>query len=157
VKRLFLVILAGALAMAVAMPASGSAFKNLRIFKTLDGNIGCGIIKGAKKHRNRRGQKIPRIPGETRCDVRTHTWVAPPKPANCPLDWGNGLSVGDRGFAGYVCAGDTVADPSAAAVAPGAVVALGHFSCSVLTASVRCTNIATGHGFEVSAASVSLF
>jgi hypothetical protein len=156
-KRLFPIFLAGALAVAIAMPASGSAFKNLRTFKTLDGNIGCSILKGAKKHRNRRGQKIPRIPGETRCDVRTHTWVAPPKPANCPLDWGNGVFVRDRGFAGYVCAGDTVADPSAPAAAPGTVVPLGPYSCSVLAVSVRCANVVTGHGFEVSAATVSLF
>ena len=155
-KRFFPIVLAATLIAAIALPSSGSAASNARFFHTLDSNISCAILKGKKK-RKKNGKKIPRIPGETRCDIRNHTWVAPPKPANCPVDWGQGVSVGDFKPAGYVCAGDTVADPSAPAVAPGGVVALGKFSCSVLPATVRCTNIANGHGFELGAATVSLF
>src|SRR5262245_55602554 len=111
-KRIFLAALAGSLALAIALPATSSALKGFRFFHTLDSNTACGLVKAQKKRR-KHGRKIPKTPGEARCDVRTHTWVAPPKPANCPLDWGGGVVVGDRGFANYVCAGDTVADPSA--------------------------------------------
>jgi uncharacterized protein DUF6636 len=156
VRRVFLSALCATVAVAVLMPSTSSAGLGLRFFHTVDNNIACGIIKGQKKRRKHR-KKIPRIPGEARCDVRTHTWVAPPKPANCPLDWGNGVVVGDRGNANYVCAGDTVADATAPAAGPGSVIALGRYSCTVLEQGVRCTNIATGRGFEVSSASVSLF
>jgi hypothetical protein len=156
VRRAFLALLLAALTVALLIPSTGEAGLGLRFFHTLDNNIACGIVKGAKK-RKKHGRKIPRIPGEARCDVRTHTWVAPPKPANCPLDWGNGVVVGDRGSANYVCAGDTVADASAPAAGPGSVIALGRYTCSVLEVSVRCTNSVTGNGFEVSAAQVSLF
>jgi Family of unknown function (DUF6636) len=156
VRRAFLAALCASLAVAIVLPSTSSAGSTIRFFHTLDNNIGCGIIKGAKKRR-KHGRKIPKIPGEARCDVRTHTWVAPPKPASCPLDWGNGVSVGDRGPAGYVCAGDSVADASSPAVGPGTVITLGRYTCSVLAASVRCTNNLTGSGFEVSAATVQLF
>jgi hypothetical protein len=61
-----------------------------------------------------------------------------------------------KGFPGEV-RGDTVANPSAPALGPGASITLGRYTCGVLTASVRCTNYVNGHGFEVSAATVSLF
>ena len=155
-RRVFLAVSCAALAIALLLPSAGEAGLGLRFFHTLDNNIACGIVKGQKKRR-KGGKKIPRIPGEARCDVRAHTWVAPPKPANCPLDWGNGVVVGDRGFPNYVCAGDTVADANSPAAGPGSVIALGRYSCTVLEQSVRCTNLATGRGFEVSASQVSLF
>jgi hypothetical protein len=65
--------------------------------------------------------------------------------------------VSRHGLGNYVCAGDTVANPSAPALGPGSSITLGRYTCAVLTESVRCTNNVNGHGFEVSAASVSLF
>src|SRR3954471_20684986 len=44
--------------------------------------------------------------GTVRCDISGKTWTPPPQPADCELDWGNGLEVGD-GEATVVCAGDT--------------------------------------------------
>jgi hypothetical protein len=73
------------------------------------------------------------------------------------VDWGDGVVVSRHGLGNYVCAGDTVANPSAPALGPGASITLGRYTCGVLTASVRCTNDVNGHGFEVSAATVSLF
>jgi hypothetical protein len=62
-----------------------------------------------------------------------------------------------RGAGRYVCAGDTVANPSAPALGSGAVVTVGRYTCGVLATSVRCTNNVSAHGFEVSADAVSLF
>jgi uncharacterized protein DUF6636 len=156
VRRVLVASLAAALTLAVAVPPA-SAGLGIRFFRTADNNVACAIVKGQKK-RKKHGRKIPRIPGAARCDVRTHTWVAPPKPANCPLDWGNGVEVGDRGSGRYVCAGDTVFDQTAPVVGAGGVVAIGSYSCTALTTgSVRCTNFVTGSGFEVSGANVSLF
>jgi uncharacterized protein DUF6636 len=147
-----------ALAVALVMPATSSAGLRHSFFHTLDGNISCAVFKDVKARR-RHGRKLPGSPGSARCDLRQHTWTAPPRPRWCPgfVDWGFGTEVGRRGPGHYVCAGDTVEDPSAPAFGPGSTVTVGRYTCAVLTTSVRCTNNVTLHGFEVSAASVSLF
>ena len=147
-----------ALAVALVTPASSSAGIPHSFFHTLDGNISCGVFKDVKARR-KHGRKIPGFPGSARCDLRQHTWTPPPRPKWCPgfVDWGFGTEVTRRGPGHYVCAGDTVEDPSAAAFGPGSSVTVGRYTCTVLATSVRCTNNLDGHGFEVSAATVSLF
>jgi hypothetical protein len=143
---------------ALSLPATGSALKlhGLRFFQTADNNIACGMVKPQKKKKHKRS----RLPGEARCDVKTHSWVAPPKPRYCELDWGQGVAVSDKGFAGYVCAGDTVADELAPVLAPGGSMTLGRYTCSVPVApvtTVQCQNTLSLHGFQVSADSVILY
>ena len=154
--RRFALILTACLVAALIAPATGSAGIKQRFFHTLDGNISCAMLKDTKTRRKHH-KKIKGFPGEVRCDLRQHTWTAPPKPKSCPVDWGDGVVVSRHGLGNYVCAGDTVADPSAPALGPGASITLGRYTCGVLTASVRCSNYVNGHGFEVSAATVSLF
>jgi hypothetical protein len=156
VKRSIPAAISVALALTVVFPASSSAGLKQRFFHTLDGNISCAMLKDTKTRRKHH-RKIKGFPGEARCDLREHTWVAPPKPKSCPVDWGDGVVVSRHGFGNYVCAGDTVANPSAPALGPGSSTTLGRYTCSVLTESVRCTNNVNGHGFEVSAVTVSLF
>jgi hypothetical protein len=156
VKRTGLILLGACLAVTLLLPSTSSAGLKQRFFHTLDGNISCAMLKDTKTRRKHH-RKIKGFPGEARCDVREHTWVAPPKPKSCPVDWGDGVVVSRHGLGNYVCAGDTVANPSAPALAPGSSITLGRYTCGVLTASVRCTNNVNGHGFEVSAATVSLF
>jgi len=155
VKRPVLIVSAF-LVIALAIPTTGSAGIKQRFFHTLDGNISCAMLKDTKTRRKHH-RKIKGFPGEARCDLRQHNWTAPPKPKSCPVDWGDGVVVSRHGFGNYVCAGDTVANPSAPALAPGSSISLGRYTCAVLTESVRCTNNVNGHGFEVSAATVSLF
>ena len=155
-KRGVLIATAALVGLALALPATSSAGTGLRFFQTADHNIACGMVKPVKKKKH----KHPRFPGEARCDVKNHTWVAPPAPKYCDLDWGFGVGVHDKGFAGYVCAGDTVADVKSPVLAPGGFIVLGPYACSVLPVAdptVHCQNNRTGHGFEVSAAAVSLF
>ena len=142
----------------LAIPATSFAGNGLRFFHTADGNIGCALVKPVKRNKKRR---FPRSPGQARCDVKTHTWVAPPRPRTCDLDWGFGVQVGDRGFSSYVCAGDSVAFGKPNPVlAPGGFIVVGPYACAVLPVAettVNCRNNRTGRGFEVSAATVSLF
>src|SRR5436309_2781282 len=151
---------AACVALGLAVPASSSAGIGIKhsFFHTLDGNISCAVFQD-KKARRKHHRKIPAFPGSARCDLRNHTWTPPPRPKSCPgfVDWGFGTEVTRRGPGHYVCAGDTVEDPSAAAFGPGSSVTIGRYTCTVLTTSVRCTNNLDGHGFEVSAATVSLF
>ena len=146
-------------ALALSLPASGFArqFHGLRFFHTADNNIACSIVKPQKKNKRKHRS---RLPGEARCDVKTHSWTAPPRPTNCDLDWGFGVFVGDRGLANYVCAGDTVADVKAPILAPGGSITLGPYTCSVpvaATTTVQCQNNFTQRGFQVSADAVTLF
>jgi Family of unknown function (DUF6636) len=141
-------------AVALALPTSSQAGSGLRFFHTADGNIDCMMFKGVKKKRH----KHPRLPGAVRCDVKNHTWVAPPKPRWCDVDWGFGVQVGEKRAGSYLCAGDTVALPGSPLLATGTAMTLGRFTCtSPADGTVHCQNNRNGHGFEVSAASVSLF
>ena len=140
-RRIVLIIACACLAIALDLPATSSAGVKQRFFHTLDSNISCAMLKDTKTRRKHH-KKIKGFPGEARCDLREHTWVAPPKPKWCDVDWGDG---------------DTVANPSAPALGPGSAITLGRYTCTVLPVSVRCTYNVSGHGFEVSAATVSLF
>jgi hypothetical protein len=161
VRRAFPIALAAALAVALLLPGSSFALHGLRFFHTADNNIACGMVKGAKKRKrtkHRRGRSA--LPGEARCDVKNHSWTPPPRPRYCDLDWGFGVAVGDKGLAGYICAGDTVADQSAPVLFPGGSMPLGRYTCSVPVVpvtTVHCQNNLTLHGFDVSADAVNLF
>jgi Family of unknown function (DUF6636) len=152
-RRISLASLGVLAAAALLLPGSAPA-GGVKFFQTLDGNIGCAVIKGVKKRRH----KHPRLPGQARCDVKAHSWSPPPRPKWCDLDWGFGVEVGEKRSGRYVCAGDSVGSvPKAPTLAPGATVKKGRFTCAILPAGVRCTNRVNGHGFEVSAIDVSLF
>jgi hypothetical protein len=156
VRRLALILCSACVVFALLVPATSFALHGLRFFHTADNNIACGMVKGQKKKRH----KHPRFPGEARCDLKSHTWVAPPKPRYCDVDWGFGVGVGDKGLGNYVCAGDTVAEPTAPILNAGQGITLGRYTCTVPVlpaTTVRCQNNLTMHGFEVSADSVSLF
>ena len=126
-----------AVIVAALAPATASAFK-LRIFHTPGGNIGCSLIFG----RDSGG-------GGIRCDIAHHSWKSPPKPKWCDVDYGDGLTVGVRRKARFVCAGDTVLHQGRK-LAVGGAMKLGPYRCKSLPGAVRCVNRRTGHGFKLS-------
>jgi hypothetical protein len=152
-------VLAACIAAAMCLPATALAkpLHGLRFFHTADNNIGCGIVKPQKKNKRKHRS---RLPGEARCDVKSHSWTAPPPPSTCDLDYGFGVFVGDRGNSGYVCAGDSVASVGSPVLAPGGSITLGPYTCTVpatAVTTVQCQNNNTLHGFQVSAAAVTLY
>ena len=119
----------------LAVPAEAG----LTIFHSPSDNIGCALGGfGA------------------RCDVADHTWVAPPKPKSCDLDWGGGVAVDKKGKAGYVCAGDTTLHQGNA-LAYGHSVIQGRFKCTSKQSGMKCFNKRNDHGFFVSRSTVRLF
>jgi hypothetical protein len=129
------------LLVALALPAVAPA-ATLRFFHSPSGNIDCLVSSY-----------------QARCDIRSHTFTSPPKPARCDLDWGQSIAVGKasrRG--GFACIGDTVRDPTgkAKALAYGRTLHAGTLHCTSQTAGMRCAN-ARGHGFLVGRASYRLF
>ena len=91
-----------------------------------------------------------------RCDIAQKAWKAPPRPADCDLDWGNGISVGADGKATITCAGDTVLGGSHT-LPYGEAVRVGDFLCASAATGVRCANEASGHGFTLSRQAYDLF
>jgi hypothetical protein len=99
-------------------------------FKTPSGNIGCYLTTG-----------------QVRCDIAEKSWKPPPKPADCDLDYGLGVTLDATVL--FVCAGDTVL--GAPATLPyGSSMQAGDVRCDSAEAALRCENMATKHGFTLS-------
>jgi hypothetical protein len=113
--------------LALAAPAGAATF-----FENPNHNIGCVL-----------GGKVG-----ARCDIRNHTWTPPPKPASCPVDWGFGLTVGQRGVARWVCAGDTVFGGERV-LGYRQSIERGRFKCTSYRNGVRCVNTRNDHGFKI--------
>lgn len=128
--------------LAIAGCGGGSGEKqslNLETFTSPDRNIGCVADDDM-----------------VRCDIRRKTWQVKPDPS-CSLDYGNGLSVAD-GPGEIVCAGDTAMN-NGPVLGQGSINMVGPFECETDEAggSMRCENVSTGHGFEMSAAGYEVF
>lgn len=109
-------------------------------FLTPTGNIGCFVY----------------VDSGARCDIVNRQWSPPPRPADCPLEYGQGLEVSGDG-AHFVCAGDTAIDPRSRRVRYGTSVQQVPYACEVETSGVTCTDSATGHGFFISSGSYRIF
>jgi hypothetical protein len=112
---------------------------NLETFTSPDGNIGC-------------------IADETmvRCDIRHKEWKVKKDPS-CQLDYGNGLTVAD-GKASLTCAGDTTLSDGPK-LGTGMINMVGPFECMTNDwgDGMRCENVLTGNGFELSAEDYETF
>ena len=103
------------------------------MFRSPSANIGCELVAGF-----------------ARCDIAKRNWSPPPRPANCPLDYGQGLEVGRSGTGHLVCAGDTALNPQAMALGYGSSSRVDSITCASTTDGMTCTNNVTGHGFFIS-------
>ena len=113
---------------------------NLESFQAPSKNIGCTIA------------------GENaRCDIREHDYTAPPKPADCDLDWGDAIGVDSSGKAEFVCHGDTAFAPDSETLAYGTDSKVGPFTCASRSEGITCTNDDSGHGFFIARDRYRLF
>jgi hypothetical protein len=108
-------------------------------FQSPTGNIGCAIARSG-----------------VRCDIRERHWRPPPKPASCPVDWGNGVNLGRSGRARFTCAGDTVLGMGRT-LAYGQSIKRRQFVCTSRRRGMRCSNSRNGHGFFLSKQRVRRF
>jgi hypothetical protein len=138
-KRLALTLIVGAAALAILAP-SASARGHFKFFQSPSGNIACAMGGGA-----------------VRCDILEHSWNPPPKPSFCDVDWGNGVQVGKRDPASYVCAGDTVFSPNNPVLDYGEKIFKNRFKCVSKQKGMKCKNQKSGHGFLLARDEVDLF
>ncbi|TAD80331.1 MAG: hypothetical protein EA001_00595 [Oscillatoriales cyanobacterium] len=129
----------GAIASLVAVSAIGlpAIAAPADRFQTPSGNIHC-LVFSAENGQNR-----------LRCDVLENQAQIPPQPADCPLDWGNVFTMGDRQPGKFGCAADTVFDPSHPVLRYGQTWSFGGFRCDATTSRLRCRN-RTGDFWELS-------
>lgn len=128
-------LLAVVLVASAAAPAS--AFTG---FRSPSANIGC-YIDGATG---------------VRCDIARRDWPLPPRPASCDLDYGQGVSLGRKGRARFVCAGDTALGPTRV-LGYGRRIRRGDYTCASSSRGIACTNRRTRHGFVLSRQRYRLF
>jgi hypothetical protein len=134
------IVLCLAMSLTTLALAAGTASAKLTFFKSPSGNIGCAIS----------GKFV-------RCDIRNHSWPTPAPPPSCDVDYGFGVSVGKHGRGSFVCAGDTVFDPSAKALPYGDRISAKRMRCASKQKGMRCVNRKSKHGFFLSAQDVRLF
>jgi hypothetical protein len=116
-----------------------SAVVDAANFVSPSGNIGCYLDESG-----------------ARCDIVRKNWQPPPAPADCELDWGNGISVHQREEATFTCAGDTVLGGKEK-LAYGKSLRAGDFTCSSDSKAMRCENTESGHGFTLAVEQYNLF
>jgi hypothetical protein len=92
-----------------------------------------------------------------RCDIHSHSWKPPARPATCHLAYGDSLEVGSRGQANFTCHGDTTFDSKAKTLHYGHALRDGRMRCVSKTTGMTCKNRKTGHGFSISKESYRLF
>ncbi|WP_313958176.1 DUF6636 domain-containing protein [Mycobacterium simulans] len=114
-------------------------------FLSPSGNVGCKIS-----------------PTSVRCDIDQRDWSPPPRPADCRLDYGQGISIGSGGLAHFVCAGDTVRvlPPFGGAGEPLAyrqAIKAGPIRCESAESGITCRDAGSGHGFSISREAYQLF
>jgi hypothetical protein len=114
-------------------------------FHSPSGNVGCQIS-----------------PTSVRCDIDQRDWSPPPRPADCRLDFGQGISIEAGGPAHFVCAGDTarVLPPYGGAGEPlpyGEAITAGPMRCESAESGMTCRDAGTGRGFSISREAYRLF
>lgn len=107
-------------------------------FSTPSGNISCAVQSEY-----------------ARCDITVRAWEPPPRPVDCPLDWGPTLAVDLARPGGFRCVSDSVYRPDVV-VPYGRLVRNGPMACAVESSGVTCRSEA-GHGFFLSAESYRTF
>jgi len=133
-------LLAPALLVATLAATGTGLAGNIKQFTTPTRNIGCIASD---------------FDGEAllRCDIRTFKYPKPRKPASCPLEYGDSLSLGEEGRARWTCHGDTALPPLSGkgfgTIKYGDVWKSGPFSCIGRVTALECRN-AKGHGFRLS-------
>lgn len=129
----------------VTLPSASAApgdreITALTAFRSPSGNVGCQISTTS-----------------VRCDIDERNWSPPPKPADCRLDYGQGVAIGAGGQAHLMCAGDTARTGSAEPLAYGSAIRGGPIRCESAESGMTCRDTETGHGFTISRESYQLF
>jgi hypothetical protein len=122
-----------------ATPPADLEVTELTGFSSPSGNIGCLIDRES-----------------VRCDIAERDWEPPPAPADCELDYGQGVRLTAGSTAELVCAGDTALG-GGTTLAYGDSIAAGLLRCESSRAGITCRDVESGRGFSIARESYQLF
>lgn len=108
-------------------------------FSSPTGNIGCFIDRES-----------------VRCDIAERSWSPPDPPADCELDYGQGISLSAGGAADFVCAGDTALG-AGEPLPYGQSIAAGLLRCESSEAGISCRDVESGRGFAIAREGYEIF
>ena len=92
------------------------------------------------------------------CGIKEFTYEVPPVPDDCGLaGWGQFFGVKKDGLGQIQCADGIPADPWSPVLQYGDMTRAGRFECQSAETGIRCLDIDTGHGFDLSRESYSTF
>jgi hypothetical protein len=120
-------------------PRADITVTKLTGFTSPTGNIGCFIDRS-----------------NVRCDIRERDWEPPPAPADCKLDYGQGISLSAGGAPDFVCAGDTALD-AGEPLPYGQSISAGLLLCESEQSGMTCRDVETGRGFSIAKQGYELF
>lgn len=112
--------------------------RKLTGFSSPTGNIGCYIDRTS-----------------VRCDIADRDWEPPPAPADCDLDYGQGIELPAGGAPQFVCAGDTALG-AGRPLPYGQSIGAGLLRCESAETGMTCTDAETGRSFTLSKESYDL-
>jgi hypothetical protein len=141
----------GATRQPVALPAAASSSDRPYLFRSPTGNINCAYFPAD-------GDVFP--VATVSCEVLRFTGTPAKRPNDCDLDGVASATLTARNApaALWSCQGDTIAGgPDTPTLAYGKSITRNVFRCSSSSAGIRCDNIVTKRGFQVSSRSVTRF
>jgi hypothetical protein len=121
-----------------APPPADITVRKLTPFQSPTGNIGCYIDRSS-----------------VRCDISERDWEPPAAPADCDLDYGQGITLNAGGAPEFVCAGDTALG-AGKKLAYGQSIGAGILRCESLESGMTCTDAESGQSFTLSKESYDL-
>ena len=120
-------------------PPATQTVTKLTGFTSPSGNIGCYIDRKS-----------------VRCDIAERDWEPPTAPADCQLDYGQGIQLTAGAAPDFVCAGDTALG-GGDELPYGDSIAAGLLRCESEESGMTCTDSETGRGFTIAKESYDLF
>jgi hypothetical protein len=90
------------------------------------------------------------------CEIREHTWTAPPRPPACEGGWGDRIGMEQGEAPSLGCHTDTVRGVGLPTLGYGEQSSAGPITCDSETSGITCTDSSTGHFFAISRDSYEL-
>jgi len=89
------------------------------------------------------------------CEIADHTWLAPPRSPDCPLNWGSRFRLEQGSAAVFACYHQVLTTPEQT-LDYGQTRSAGTLTCDSEPSGITCTDSSTGHFFRVSRGSYQL-
>jgi len=90
------------------------------------------------------------------CEIRDHTWNAPPRPPVCEGGWGDRIDMNQGEPPALDCHSDTVRGSGLPTLRYGERRSAGPITCDSEPSGITCTDSSTGHFFAISRDSYEL-